>query len=101
MQFYKYQVFNLYVVNIIPFIFYLFKMKNIVIVGGGFAGTQVAKALEKQLVKLKDQECRIILVEKVYTYYTHIHIQKAYHLLLFMIFRKHIFIIQSVVFVAQ
>lgn len=40
-------------------------MKNIVIVGGGFAGTQVAKDLEKQLVKLKDQECRIILVEKV------------------------------------
>lgn len=41
-------------------------MKNIVIVGGGFAGTQVAKALEKQLIKSKDQECRIILVEKVY-----------------------------------
>ncbi|KAI8076153.1 hypothetical protein BDF21DRAFT_422715 [Thamnidium elegans] len=44
-------------------------MKNIVIVGGGFAGTQVAKALEKQLVKLKDEECRIILVEKKTHFY--------------------------------
>lgn len=40
-------------------------MKNIVIVGGGFAGTQVANELEKQLIKANDQECRIILVEKV------------------------------------
>jgi NADH dehydrogenase FAD-containing subunit len=39
--------------------------KNIVIVGGGFAGIQLANALEKALVKSNDQEHRIILVEKV------------------------------------
>lgn len=39
--------------------------KNIVIVGGGFAGTGVANALEKALAKSNDQEHRIILVEKV------------------------------------
>lgn len=39
--------------------------KNIVIVGGGFAGIGVANALEKALAKSNDQEHRIILVEKV------------------------------------
>jgi NADH dehydrogenase FAD-containing subunit len=38
---------------------------NIVIVGGGYAGTQIAKALEKQLAKSNDTKHRIILVEKV------------------------------------
>lgn len=40
-------------------------VKNIVIVGGGFAGTQIASALEKILGKVNDKEHRIILVEKV------------------------------------
>jgi NADH dehydrogenase FAD-containing subunit len=40
-------------------------VKNIVIVGGGFAGTQVASALEKALVKANNQAYRIILIEKV------------------------------------
>lgn len=40
-------------------------VKNIVIVGGGFAGTQVANALEKALVKSNDKDHRIILIEKV------------------------------------
>ncbi|KAI9366668.1 hypothetical protein BD770DRAFT_311508 [Pilaira anomala] len=44
-------------------------MKNIVIVGGGFAGTQVANELEKQLIKANNQECRIILVEKKTHFY--------------------------------
>ncbi|KAL9548220.1 hypothetical protein MBANPS3_005782 [Mucor bainieri] len=39
--------------------------KNIVIVGGGFAGTAVANALEKSLAAANDQEHRIILVESV------------------------------------
>lgn len=38
---------------------------NIVIVGGGFAGTQLAKALEKHLTKSNDTKHRIILIEKV------------------------------------
>lgn len=40
-------------------------VKNIVIVGGGFAGTQTAAALEKTLSKASNKEYRIILVEKV------------------------------------
>jgi hypothetical protein len=40
--------------------------KNIVIVGGGFAGIGVANALEKALAKSNDQEHRIILIEKVF-----------------------------------
>ncbi|CEP11943.1 hypothetical protein [Parasitella parasitica] len=43
--------------------------KNIVIVGGGFAGTAVAGALEKALAKSNDQEYRIILVEKKSHFY--------------------------------
>ena len=39
--------------------------KNIVIVGGGYAGVMIANSLEKALTKAKDQEYRIILVEKV------------------------------------
>lgn len=39
--------------------------KNIVIVGGGFAGTAVANALEKSLAASNDQEHRLILIESV------------------------------------
>lgn len=39
--------------------------KNIVIVGGGFAGIGVGNALEKSLAASNDQEHRIILVEPV------------------------------------
>lgn len=42
--------------------------KNIVIVGGGFAGTAVANALEKSLAASNDQEHRIILIESVCDY---------------------------------
>lgn len=45
--------------------------KNIVIVGGGFAGTKVANNLEKALAKANDQEFRIVLVEKVDKVYTY------------------------------
>ncbi|KAG2193861.1 hypothetical protein INT47_010006 [Mucor saturninus] len=44
-------------------------VKNIVIVGGGFAGTQLATALEKILTKVNDKEFRIILVEKKTHFY--------------------------------
>lgn len=40
-------------------------VKNIVIVGGGFAGISLASALEKALTKSNDKDHRIILVEKV------------------------------------
>lgn len=40
-------------------------VKNIVIVGGGFAGVGLANALEKALTKSNDKDHRIILVEKV------------------------------------
>ncbi|KAI8354572.1 hypothetical protein EDC96DRAFT_466141 [Choanephora cucurbitarum] len=40
-------------------------VKNIVIIGGSFAGTQTAIALEKALSKANDQEHHIILIEKV------------------------------------
>ncbi|KAI8644128.1 hypothetical protein BD408DRAFT_384302 [Parasitella parasitica] len=43
--------------------------KNIVIIGGGFAGITVAGALEKALAKSNDQEHRIILVEKKSHFY--------------------------------
>lgn len=43
--------------------------KNIVIVGGGFAGIGVANALEKALAKSDDQEHRIILIEKKSHFY--------------------------------
>jgi NADH dehydrogenase FAD-containing subunit len=40
-------------------------VKNIVIIGGGFAGVAVASGLEKQLDKSGDKDHRIILIEKV------------------------------------
>jgi NADH dehydrogenase FAD-containing subunit len=40
-------------------------VKNIVIVGGGFAGVAIVNALEKALAKSNDKDYRIILVEKV------------------------------------
>ncbi|KAL7326626.1 hypothetical protein PS15p_208931 [Mucor circinelloides] len=43
--------------------------KNIVIVGGGFAGTAVANALEKSLAASNDQEHRLILIESKSHFY--------------------------------
>lgn len=39
--------------------------KNIVIVGGGFAGVETANVLEKELTRSNDSQYRIILIEKV------------------------------------
>ncbi|CAO3610137.1 unnamed protein product [Mucor hiemalis] len=44
-------------------------VKNIVLVGGGFAGIGTANALEKALLKSNDQDHRIILVEKKSHFY--------------------------------
>lgn len=41
------------------------QIKNIVILGGGFAGVGVARGLEKELADARDAQYRIILVEKV------------------------------------
>lgn len=65
---------------------------NIVIVGGGFAGTQLANALEKSLAKSNDTKHRIILIEKVTK-------SLSIFLKLTAISRKLTFIMQLVVFV--
>lgn len=41
------------------------QIKNIVILGGGFAGVGVARGLEKELADARDDQYRIILIEKV------------------------------------
>ncbi|KAG1146352.1 hypothetical protein G6F36_015042 [Rhizopus arrhizus] len=43
--------------------------KNIVIVGGGFAGVETANVLEKELARSNDSQYRIILIEKKTHFY--------------------------------
>ncbi|KAG1039564.1 hypothetical protein G6F43_012470 [Rhizopus delemar] len=43
--------------------------KNIVIVGGGFAGVETANVLEKELTRSNDSQYRIILIEKKTHFY--------------------------------
>ncbi|CEG63917.1 hypothetical protein RMATCC62417_00983 [Rhizopus microsporus] len=45
------------------------QIKNIVILGGGFAGVGVARGLEKELADARDDQYRIILIEKKNHFY--------------------------------